>query len=79
MIFDKFDIELKQGDVIDLHQTVNGQNVFVILSLRPLDIRYGHDVHRRYEYDMRELLEPTTFDGETEFEIIDNIFNKRTL
>lgn len=33
---EKFDInerKLKNGDVVDLHQTVNGQNLFVVFTI----------------------------------------------
>jgi hypothetical protein len=46
--------ELKKGDIINLHQTVNGQNMFVVLNTEPLDIRYAHDLQRLYEYDKEE-------------------------
>ena len=42
------DIELKQYDVIDIGQTVNGQSEFFIESLDPLDIRYNYDRSRKY-------------------------------
>ena len=72
-ITDKEGVELLIGDVIDIHQTVNGQNVFVILNIEPLDIRYGHDLGRKYEYDKEELLSQYYFTFEPAFEIIDNI------
>jgi len=67
--------EVKKGDIINLHQTVNGQNMFVVLNLNPLDIRYSHDLLREYEYDKIEMLTPSRFTGETEWEIITNIYN----
>lgn len=66
--------ELKTGDVIDLHQTVNGENKFVILNTEPLDVRYAHDLNYKYQYDQEELFKPCEYSGETEFEIIDNIY-----
>lgn len=71
---DKNGRELKNGDVIDLHQTVNGQNLFVIFQTSPLDIRYGHNVNRKYEYDKEALLKPCKYTGETEYEIVSNIY-----
>jgi len=65
--------ELQNGSVIDIHQTVNGQNLFVIFGLDPLDVRYHHDVKRAYEYDTVDLLAPCRFTGETEFEIVGHI------
>ena len=69
------DIELKNGDVVDLHQTVNGQAIFVVLNIKPLDVRYGFDLNYVYEYDMQDLLAPNKFNGEVEYEIVGNILN----
>lgn len=71
---DKNDIEIKNGDIIDLHQTVNGSNIFIILNIEPLDIRYGHDLNYKYQYDQTELLSPCKFSGVSDFEIISNIY-----
>ena len=70
---DKNDILIKNGDIIDIHQTVNGCNIFVILSVKPLDIRYGYDLFVRYEYDQEDLLKRCQYSGEVEFEIIGNV------
>jgi len=67
---------LRVGDVIYIHQTVNGQNLFVVLNLNPLDIRYEYDRLREYEYDKEELLAITLGEG---FEIIGNIFRNHEL
>lgn len=72
-INDKNDKLLSNGDIIDLHQTVNGQNLFIIISMTPLDIRYAHDIGRKYEYDTIDLLKPDSLNGSVEFEIIGNI------
>lgn len=72
---DKNGKDIQKGDVIDLHQTVNGQNLFVIMCLMPLMISYGYDLLRQYEYDKIELLSPSKFTGESEFEIVDNIYS----
>ena len=66
---------LCNGDIINLHQTVNGQNVFVVLNVLDLDIRYGHDLTRKYEYDKEELLATSKLVSWVEWEIIDNIYN----
>lgn len=71
--FDINNKELKQGDIINIHQTVNGQNLFVILSIIPLYIVYEHDLNYTYQYDMHELLAPCKYTGETTFEIVGNI------
>jgi hypothetical protein len=65
--------EIYDGDIIDIHQTVNGQSLFLILRTDPLDIRYLHELTREYEYDKEGLLEPCRFSGETSFEVIENI------
>lgn len=68
---DKLDIKLKNGDIIDINQTVNGRSLFVIFSLESLDVRYGFDLSLKYEYDVRSLLEFDEY--EKEIEIIGNI------
>jgi hypothetical protein len=70
--FDRNDKKVKIGDVIDLHQTVNGSSLFWIVSLEPLDIRYYLDHNRKYEYDKHDLLSPSQLTFETEFEVINN-------
>ena len=66
--------ELKKGDIINLHQTVNGQNMFVVLNTEPLDIRYAHDLQLVYEYDKEDMLSPSRFTGEVDWEIVNNIY-----
>ena len=41
---DLTDKELKNGDIIDLHQTVNGQNIFIVLDVETLDT-YDREEH----------------------------------
>lgn len=75
---ERFDInerKLKNGDVIDLHQTVNGQNLFVVFTLEPLDIRYANDVTRRYEYDKEEMLSTSKITSEVDWEIVNNLYS----
>ena len=72
--FDKDYVKVSEGDIIDMHQTINGHSKFVVLSLNPLDIRYRYDTKRKYEYDQVSLLSPSF--GLTEFEIIGNIDEK---
>lgn len=71
---DKNQEELKKGDIINLHQTVNGQNMFVVLNTEPLDIRYAYDLQRVYEYDKEEMLAPSKFTSEVDWEIINNLY-----
>lgn len=68
-IFDKNGKQLKDNDIIDLHQTVNGQNLFTVLDVNELDVRYYHDL-RKYEYDKEELFRSCPFRGEVDFEIV---------
>ena len=74
-IIDKNQQVIKNGDIINIHQTVNGQNLFVVLNTNPLDIRYAHDLNYLYQYDKEELFKPCHFSGETEIEIVANIYN----
>ena len=69
---DKDGVKLSNGDIIDINQTVNGENKFIVLSLKPLDIRYHRDLSLSYEYDKEELLLPDPIYG-TEIKIIGNI------
>lgn len=67
-----FDIngrELKSGDIIDIKQTVNGENIFIVIDADELDIRYGFDITLKYEYPKEELLSP----GEVEWQIVGSI------
>lgn len=73
-ILDKNDKEVKNGDIIDLHQTVNGQNLFVVMSLEPLDIRYAHDLNCKYQYDQDEIFRPCKYSGTVEYEMVANIY-----
>jgi hypothetical protein len=68
--------ELKPGDIIDIHQTVNGQHLFVVIDPFILDIRYHMDINMKYEYDKEELLKPDKFTGDTTYEIVGNIDRK---
>lgn len=70
---DKYDVELEDGDIIDINETVNGYSEFVILTVEPLDIVYNYDRTRKYEYDKEELLAPDNYSGEVAWEIFDNI------
>ncbi len=65
--------KLIDGSIIDIHQTVNGQNEFIVISVIPLDIRYAYDINRKYEYDKIDLLRPCRYSGEVDWEIIGNI------
>ncbi len=78
---DKNDKILKNGDIIDIHQTVNGCSKFVCYfdDQDPLDIRYHEEwcEDRKYEYDKFSLIEVDQCTGEPEFSIIGNVFEDR--
>lgn len=64
-------IPIFEGDIVDIHQTVNGQNKFIVWSCLPkLDLRYHYDPMRKYEYDSYDLLKE---DDLSEVEVIGNI------
>ena len=67
---DKNEKTLQNLDIIDIHQTVNGENRFIIASLEDKDVRYFHNPTRKYEYDVDQLLEPCSFSSEPSFTII---------
>lgn len=71
-MIDRNNIEITKGSIIDIHQTVNGQNIFVILKIEPLVVVYGYDLTREYEYDAMELLDINNYSKE--IEIIGNIY-----
>ena len=60
--------KLKDGDIIDINQTVNGCNTFVVFDVENKDVRYSFDLDRKYEYDVDELLSIDDID------IIHNIY-----
>lgn len=64
--------ELSKGDIIDIHQTVNGNNLFVLMELNPLMVVYNNDLKRTYEYDVEELLELNQY--EKTIEVVGNIY-----
>lgn len=76
---DKNGKEIYEGDIVDIHQTVNGQSVFVIeVTNTGLVIpRYAFDKNYKYEYNIRELLEFDEYDKE--IEVIGNTYQNREL
>lgn len=68
------EIELKPGSIVDLHQTVNGQNLFIVLNIENLDVRYAYDLTRKYEYDLNDLFAPCKLTHEVDWEIVSNIY-----
>ena len=67
--FDANNRKLSENDVINIKQTVNGNNLFRITSLNPLNIVY-HESGLEYEYDKNDLLSPSTLNGDVEWEIV---------
>lgn len=70
---DRKEVKLRVGSIVNIHQTVNGRNLFVVLNLEELDVRYAHDLTYKYEYDMRELLDLD--EDYKEIEIVGNIYD----
>ena len=66
---------LKDGDIVDMHQTIDGENVFLVYSVNPLDVRFRYNTRRKYQdrYDVNSLLAPCRYSGDVDWEIIGNI------
>ena len=72
---DKNGVQLSAGDIIDLHQTVNGCNIFIVdWDGSEWTVKYGVEmiVPRFYEYDIDDLFSPCKYSGEVDFEIVGN-------
>ena len=79
---DKNGKEIYDGYIIDIHQTVNGCNLFVItwgdvgISARYL---IDSEMLREYEYDIKELLEVNIGKYEKSVEVVGNIYENDEL
>ena len=74
---DKNGVEIYENDIIDIHQTVNGYNQFVIqYDNYKISARYYNQKTKQilglYQYDLDELFEIN--ETEKEIEVIGNIY-----
>jgi hypothetical protein len=67
------EVELKNGDIIDIHQTVNGSSRFIVVTVEPLEVVYAYDPTCEYQYNKEELLAPCKHSGEVDWEIVGNV------
>ena len=78
-LYDKNDTPIYDGDIIDIHQTINGYNQFVIeykdygFSTKYYNQKENKAI-RWYEYDLDELFDVN--ESEKELEVIGNIHDK---
>jgi uncharacterized phage protein (TIGR01671 family) len=83
---DRNGTEIYSGDILDLHSTVNGVNLFEVYyneSQARFSIKYYTDrMPKRsleYEYSVSDFFKPCEFSGEVDFEVIGNIYENPEL
>lgn len=73
VFIDKAGKQVSNGDVINIHQTVNGENLFVMLDLDELDLRYAFDMSYKYQYSVIDLLKSDRLNGGVEWGIVGSL------
>ena len=79
---DKNGREIYEGDIIDIHQTVNGCNLFaVVWDGIGFNARYwvNNTADRKYEYDIMELLDVNVNKYDKDIEVVGNIYENKEL
>lgn len=81
-LYDKDKKPIYDGDIIDIHQTINGYNQFVIeykdygFSAKYYNQKENKAI-RWYEYDLDELFDVN--ESDKEIELIGNIYDNKSL
>ena len=76
VVADTNDRKMYEGDIIDLYQTVNGCNLFIIKWHKlGWTVEYCCKMTnpRLYEYDINDLFAPCEYSGEVDYKVIGDI------